>query len=76
LNTEIPSANGAKGVVPSYGVFDFNTSLRIKQNYILKVGLNNLTNEQYFTKRPAGYPGVGVWSSDGRSIVVSFGIKI
>ena len=76
LNTEIPSANGAKGVVPSYGVLDFNTSFRIKQNYTLKIGLNNLTNEQYFTKRPTGYPGVGVWSSDGRSAVVSFGFKI
>ena len=43
---------------------------------ILRVGVNNLTNQQYFTKRPVGYPGQGIWSSDGQSIVVSLGIKL
>ncbi len=76
LNTEQPSANGARGVVPSYGVLDINTSLRIAKNYTFRLGVNNVTNEQYFTKRPTGYPGVGVWNSDGRSVVASFGIKI
>ena len=75
LNTEQTSANGAKGVVPSYSVLDFNASLRINQNYTFKLGINNITNEQYFTKRPTGYPGVGVWSSDGRSIVGTIVIK-
>lgn len=75
LNTVKPSADGAKGIVPAYGVLDFNTSLRINQNYTFKLGVNNITNEQYFTKRPTGYPGVGVWSSDGRSIVGTIVIK-
>lgn len=76
LNTEIPSANGARGRVPAYAIWDFNTSFRISNNYTLRLGINNMTNKQYFTKRPSGYPGQGVWSSDGRSIVASFGIKI
>lgn len=76
LNTEQPSANGAKGIVPAYGILDINAAVRIKKNYTFKLGINNLTNEQYFTKRPTGYPGVGVWSSDGRSVVASFDIKI
>lgn len=76
LNTEKPSDDGAKGLVPAYNIFDFNASLKIAQNYTLKLGVNNFTNEQYFTKRPTGYPGVGVWSSDGRSIVATLQFKI
>ena len=76
LNTETPSANGARGVVPSYSVFDINATYRLSQHYSLKIGINNVFNEQYFTKRPTGYPGAGVWSSDGRSVNVTFGIKL
>jgi Fe(3+) dicitrate transport protein len=76
LNTVQPTSNGAKGMVPSYGILDINASLRIGQNYTFRVGVNNITDKQYFTKRPTGYPGVGVWSSDGRGINMSFGIKL
>jgi Fe(3+) dicitrate transport protein len=71
FNTQIPSANGAKGLVPGYSIWDFNISYRISANYLLRFGINNFMNVQYFTKRPTGYPGQGVWSSDGRSIVAS-----
>ncbi len=76
LNTVKPSANGAVGLVPAYGIWDFNSSYRFNQRFTLKLSVNNLTNLQYFTKRPLFYPGPGIWSSDGRSVVVSFGVKI
>lgn len=76
MNTVIPSPDGAKGVVPAYSIVDLNFSLKFSNNYSLRLGINNLTNEQYFTKRPTGYPGVGVWSSDGRSIVATFSFKL
>ena len=76
MNTQTPSPDGAKGLVPAYSIMDLNISLRFSQHYSFKLGINNLTNEQYFTKRPTGYPGVGVWSSDGRSIVATFGFKL
>jgi Fe(3+) dicitrate transport protein len=76
VNTVQPSANGAKGKVPAYTILDLNMSYRFSAHYLLKFGINNLANRQYFTKRPAGYPGQGVWSSDGRSLVVSFGIRL
>lgn len=76
LNTVTPGVDGAKGVVPSYSLWDLNTSIGIAKNYTFKLGINNLTNTQYFTKRPTGYPGVGVWSSDGRSIVGTFVVQI
>jgi len=76
LNTAVPSVNGTRGKVPSYGIWDLNGTLRIGSNYTLKLGVNNFLNKQYFTKRPAMYPGAGIWNSDGRSLIVSFGIKI
>ena len=76
LNTVKASANGAKGKVPSYGLLDFNSTIHIRKGYTLKFGINNILNKKYFTKRPTMYPGAGIWTSDGRSVVVSSGIKI
>lgn len=76
LNTVAPSANGTIGKVPGYGLLDLNATLYLGRHYKLRFGVNNVTDKQYFTKRPTMYPGAGVWSSDGRSLGVSFGIKI
>ncbi|MGC3943746.1 MAG: TonB-dependent receptor [Chryseolinea sp.] len=76
LNTVAPGATGAVGLVPSYGLLDVNTSFRISEAIKIRFNINNVTNEQYFTKRPTMYPGPGVWPSDGRSISASIGFKI
>lgn len=76
LNTETPSKSGAVGLVPSYGLLDINASVRISSQLIVRFNVNNVTDRQYFTKRPSFYPGPGVWSSDGRSVNCSVGIKI
>jgi Fe(3+) dicitrate transport protein len=76
LNTEIPLPNGAVGLVPAYGLLDINASFRILNQIVLRVNVNNVTNKQYFTKRPSFYPGPGVWPSDGRSVVVTMGFNI
>lgn len=75
FNTETPSANGAVGKVPAYGLLDVNASWRYR-NLMFRFSLNNATNKQYFTKRPLFYPGAGVWPSDGRSVVMSVGVTI
>lgn len=76
LNTENPSATGSVGLVPSYGLLDINATVKLSNGLVARFNFNNVTNEQYFTKRPQFYPGPGVWSSDGRSFSVSLGIKI
>jgi len=76
LNTEKPSATGAVGVVPSYGILDLNASIRIYSNLLVRLNFNNITDKQYFTKRPQFYPGPGVWSSDGRSVNCSIALKL
>ena len=77
LNTAAPAkATGAVGLVPSYGLLDLNASFRVSKNLNFWVNLNNVTNKQYFTKRPSFYPGPGVWSSDGRNMSVSLAIHL
>ncbi len=71
LNTVQPSANGSVGLVPAYGILDFNATYRISSKLLLKFNLNNAADKQYFTKRPQFYPGPGIWASDGRSLNVS-----
>jgi Fe(3+) dicitrate transport protein len=75
LNIEF-AENGTVGLVPSYGILDFNTSLKVTDFLVLKGSLSNIGNVTYYTKRPTGYPGPGIWTSDGRSAVLSLGIKI
>jgi len=74
LNTAVPTANGAVGLVPSYSVADLSSTYTITRRVTLRASINNLTDEQYFTKRPEFYPGPGVWPSDGRSFNVAFGV--
>ena len=76
LNTVKPSATGAVGLVPSYGLLDINATYRLTPTMMIKLNVNNITNKQYFTKRPSFYPGPGVWSSDGRSVNLTLGLKI
>jgi len=76
LNTREPNATGAVGLVPAYGLLDLNASFRATDYLTLRISANNLTDEQYFTKRPAFYPGPGVWSSDGRSVVFTMQVRL
>jgi Fe(3+) dicitrate transport protein len=76
LNTRTPNATGAVGIVPAYGLLDLNASCRLLHNLTLRLSVNNLTDQQYFTKRPVIYPGPGVWPSDGRSVVVTVQVGI
>lgn len=76
LNTEKPSATGAVGLVPAYGLLDLNATWRVSPVVMLRFNLSNVLDNQYFTKRPTFYPGPGIWPSDGRSGNVSVGVKI
>jgi Fe(3+) dicitrate transport protein len=76
LNTIEPSSNGTIGKVPGYGLLDINATLHLNNTLTVRAGVNNVTDKQYFTKRPTMYPGAGIWSSDGRSFGISVGVKI
>ncbi|OOG72293.1 TonB-dependent receptor plug domain-containing protein [Algoriphagus sp. A40] len=75
LNTRTPPPSGAVGLVPSYHIWDLQ-GIYNYQNLTLRASFQNMFDNSYFTKRPQMYPGPGIWSSDGRSLVVSLGFKI
>ena len=76
LNTEAPSASGAVGIVPAYTLLDINASYKVSNHLTIKSSLNNISNTQYFTKRPLFYPGPGIWPSDGFNGSFSFIVKL
>ena len=73
-NSITPSADAVAGMIPAYTVMDWSSTLKIK-NFNLKAGVNNLSDERYFTKRTDEYPGPGIIPSIGRSFYVGFGVK-
>ncbi len=76
LNTVTPPTSGARGFTPAYGTWDINATLRTNSIFTIRAGVNNLLNNQYFTKRPTFYPGPGIWPSDGRNGYITLSVKI
>ena len=57
---------GIFGQIPSYYVADFSASYKWR-SFKLEAGINNFTNNYYFTRRATGYPGPGILPSDPRT---------
>jgi Fe(3+) dicitrate transport protein len=74
-NTIIPSANGNTGIIPSYSIIDLTASYKFSKKMNLKVGVNNVEDIRYFTRRAGGYPGPGALPADGRNFFISIGAK-
>ncbi len=67
--------SGIFGEIPAYYVADFSASYKWKQ-FRLEGGINNFTDNAYFTRRALGYPGPGIIPSDGRSFYLTLEIKV
>ncbi len=63
-----PSA--VEGIIPAYQVMDLSMSYYYN-SIKLEVSVNNLTDNLYFTRRAAGYPGPGIIPSDGRTFFLT-----
>lgn len=68
------SPSAIYGVIPEYAVMD------ISANYTWKIlgvsaGVNNVTNETYFTRRAEGYPGPGILPADPFNFYVTLRLK-
>jgi len=73
-NTKFTS-DAVDGLIPSYNISDLSLSYTYRW-FSLFTGINNLTNNMYFTRRADGYPGPGIIPSDGRSFYVTLQVKI
>lgn len=76
-NTAASEKNASVGYVSPYQVLDFAMSYKFHDNYNIGIGVNNLTDHKYFTRRTETlvYLGKGVLPGDGRSIYVTLGAK-
>ncbi|MDG1146842.1 MAG: TonB-dependent receptor [Crocinitomicaceae bacterium] len=64
-NSITPSGDAVIGLIPAYFVMDFSARYAFKKHFQLELGVTNLTNSSYFTRRATGYPGPGILPSDG-----------
>ncbi|RDV17253.1 TonB-dependent receptor [Pontibacter diazotrophicus] len=63
------------GVIPAYWVMDLSGSYTYKR-FTLETGINNLTDNRYFTRRATGYPGPGIIPSDARNYYVTLQFQL
>lgn len=69
------TTSAVDGLIPAYTVMDLSLSYTYKW-ISLYTGINNLTDNRYFTRRADGYPGPGIIPADGRSWYLTLGIKL
>lgn len=75
-NSVIPSGDAVIGEVPAYFVFDASGRYTFPKYFQVEFGVNNFTNQSYFTRRATGYPGPGILPSDGISAYVTLQFQI
>jgi Fe(3+) dicitrate transport protein len=63
------------GHIPAYQVMDLSAKYAYKR-WQIESGINNLLNNQYYTRRATSYPGPGIIPSEGRTFYVTLGVKI
>ncbi|MFO7256179.1 MAG: TonB-dependent receptor [Bacteroidota bacterium] len=71
--TYTPSA--VEGLIPAYHVMDIAAKYTYKF-LTVETGVNNLTDNMYFTRRASGYPGPGILPSDGRNYYLTLQVKL
>ena len=73
-NNTVYSPDATVGLIPSYWVLDWSSTIHIKR-YSVKLGVSNLTGNKYFNLRTNEYPGPGIIPAQPRSIYAGFGVK-
>ncbi len=63
------------GKIYSYYTLDLSAKMKIK-SFQIEAGVNNLTDEIYFTRRATGYPGPGIIPSPPRNFYIGLQIKL
>lgn len=74
-NSRVPSGDAVIGIIPAYYVFDFSGRYTFEKHFQIEIGVNNFTNQKYFTRRATGYPGPGILPSDGINAYLTFQYK-
>lgn len=68
--------NAIAGIIPSYFILDLNAGYSFSKFFQIKAGVNNLTNNMYFTRRATAYPGPGIIPSDGINFYLTLNVSL
>jgi len=66
--------SGIVGEIPAYNILDFSSAYKYRFAKI-EVGVNNVLDNSYFTRRATGYPGPGIIPSAPRNWYVGLELK-
>ncbi len=69
------STNAITGIIPAYTICDLSAQYTLKM-FNVSAGINNFTNQTYFTRRAEGYPGPGILPSDPLNFYVTLQVKL
>jgi Fe(3+) dicitrate transport protein len=75
LNNKAPSQNAQTGWIPAWQTIDLSAGYGFLSHYMLKIGVNNLLDERYATRRASGYPGPGLMPGQARNIYAGFSVR-
>lgn len=67
---------GIYGQIPSYYIMDLSFSYLFTKSLKLETGINNLTDNKYFTRRATGYPGPGIIPSAPRTFYATLQLQL
>lgn len=75
-NTELPNSTATVGKIEGYFVADCSVQYRFNSSYSAKIGVNNLTDAVYSTRRSTGYPGPGILPGNGRTFYLTLSFRL
>ncbi|MEX6625586.1 TonB-dependent receptor domain-containing protein [Tenacibaculum salmonis] len=75
IDEEGSNREGTVGPIPAYSIVDASFSYSYKK-WKIETGVNNLLNQNYFTRRATGYPGPGILPASPRSYYLTLEFKL
>lgn len=72
---DFESQSGIVGEIPAYDIMDLSLSYTFGR-FKLEGGINNVLNNNYFTRRATGYPGPGILPSQPRTWYTTLQFKL
>lgn len=73
---ETDNVRGIEGQIPAYHIVDLSFSYPFNKYLKLETGINNLTDNKYFTRRATGYPGPGIIPSSPRTFYATLQLQL
>ncbi len=74
-NASAGNLSGVIGLIPSYEIVDISSSF-LAGRFKFELGINNLFDKAYYTRRATGYPGPGIITSPNRNIYFTTEFKL